>query len=533
VRGLNFRKTAIAAALATFAVAALLPRVAVAADKRTEATAKDALKKAQAEYAAHDYDKAAARLDKAQAACGAKKCTTATKAALLRDLGALQLKGGDADAAMTSFASALKLEPQLEPSATIDAPGMRDAWNAAKDEASVGEQPWGGDFVHVPVSEQVVRTPVPVYVELSAGSPPSRVFVKYRGAGTSEYKRIELTKKGKGWGGLIPCGAATRGVLRYYVQGFDEKGEPVANGGEANKPFYVRIRPKISSSAPSLPDSPPPRQCSSDSGDGASGDASGSGEGSGSGSGDDGSEARGEHDSAKATTKEAFSRVWIGVLGSVDLVALPAANDVCHLDRFGQPGTSNGYYCASSTGADFPNRASTGENNTLTPGNAGQVPGGIATGNVRVMATFDYALSASFLAGLRAGWVFRTYPGDAASKDGRAAKLGLHLELRATFLFGNEPLANVGFAPYVFAAGGYAESDASAQVTVTQTGIPGTKSLDAWLTRGPWFASVGGGVRYALSRHAAFLGGIKLTGAFGTGGILPIAAPELALQYGF
>ena len=487
------------------------------------------MKKAQAEYAAHDYDKAAARLDKAQAACGPKKCTNATKAALLRDLGALQLKGGDADAAMTSFASALKLAPQLEPSATIEAPGLRDAWNAAKDEASVGEQPWGGDFVHVPVSEQVVRTPVPVYVEMAAGSPPTRVFVKYRGAGTSEYKRVELTKKGKGWGGLVPCGAATRGVLRYYVQGFDEKGEPVANGGDANKPFYVRIRPKISSSAPSLPDSPPPRQCS---GNESSGESASSGDNDGGGEGAD-TDANENRDRAKTKTKEPYARVWIGVLGSIDLVFLPAANDVCHLDRFGQPGTSNGYYCTTSSGADFPSRASTGENNTLTQGNSGQVPGGLTPGNVRVMGTFDYALSASFLAGLRAGWVFRTYPGDAASKDGRAAKLALQLELRATFFFGDEPLANVGFAPYVFAAGGYAESDASTQVTVSQTGIPGSKSLDAWLTRGPWFASVGGGARYALSRRTAFLGGIKLTGAFGAGGMLPIASPELALQYGF
>ena len=512
-------------ALTTFAaLGALTPRLASAEDKRTEAAAKDALKKAQAAYTAHDYDKAATRLEKAANACGAKKCTSATKAALLRDLGALQLKGGDADGAMTSFVAALKLAPQLEPSATIEAPGLRDAWNAAKDEATIGEQPWGGDFVHVPVAEQVVRTPVPVYVEMAAGTPPARVFVKYEASGTTEYKRVELAKKGKGWGGLIPCSAATRGVLRYYIQGFDDHGEPIANGGDAKKPFAVRIRPKIASSAPTLPDSPPPKQCSEGSDSSAST----------SGSGGDDSETKDESDRAKASAKprEAYKRVWIGVLGSIDVLSLPAASDVCHLDRFGQI-PNGGYYCTTSTGADFPSRASQGENNTLTPGNAGQAPGGITAGNVRVMASLDYALSASLLLGLRAGWTFRTYPGQAASSDHHGAAAPLDLELRGTYLIGDQPLANVGFAPYVFGGFGYAEFDAATTVTVTQTGIPGVRSLDAWLSRGPWFAALGGGARYAFSLSTALMAGVKLTGAFGSGGFSPLASPELALQYGF
>ena len=512
-------------AFAFAALGALTPHVASAEDKRTEAAAKDALQKAQADYSAHEYDKAAARLEKATNACGAKKCGNATKAALLRDFGALQLKGGDADGAMASFVAALKLVPQLEPSTTIEAPGLRDAWNAAKDEATIGEQPWGGDFVHVPVSEQVVRTSVPVYVEMAAGTPPARVFVKYMASGTTEYKRVELTKKGKGWGGLVPCSASTRGVLRYYIQGFDDKGEPIANGGDAKKPFAVRIRPKIASSAPSLPDAPPPKQCSE-----GSESASTS---SGGGGGDD-SETKDESERAKASPKpkEAYARVWIGILGSVDVLSLPAASDVCHLDKYGQI-PSGGYYCTTSSGADFPGRATVGENNTLTPGNAGQAPGGFTAGNVRVMASLDYALSASFLAGLRAGWTLRTYPGQAAANDHHGASTALHLELRVTYLLGDQPLANVGLAPYVFAGGGYAEFDAATTVTVTQTGIPGSRSLDAWLTRGPWFAALGGGVRYAFSRSTALMGGVKLTGAFGSGGVLVIGSPELALQYGF
>jgi opacity protein-like surface antigen len=227
-----------------------------------------------------------------------------------------------------------------------------------------------------------------------------------------------------------------------------------------------------------------------------------------------------------------YARIWIGVSASIDFIALPAANDVCKLTSTAAPLTG-GYYCTNPDGTDFPNRTSPTENATLTKGNSGNAPGGLAGRDVRVMLSFDYAINANFLAGARLGYVFNAYTGDAASKDGHAFA-PLHLELRATYLFGTDPLAHLGFAPYASAGAGATEIDARSIVQVTQTGIAGQSPKIAWITGGPLFFSLGAGARYAFSPRVAFQAGARFIGAFGGGGgFLPAYAPEVALAYGF
>jgi hypothetical protein len=54
-----------------------------------------------------------------------------------------------------------------------------------------------------------------------------------------------------------------------------------------------------------------------------------------------------------------------------------------------------------------------------------------------------------------------------------------------------------------------------------------------WRIAGPLFAAAGVGARYAFSPRVAFLAGLKAALPFGSGGVLPTLAPEVALQYGF
>jgi hypothetical protein len=68
---------------------------------------------------------------------------------------------------------------------------------------------------------------------------------------------------------------------------------------------------------------------------------------------------------------------------------------------------------------------------------------------------------------------------------------------------------------------------------VQQTGIPGTKQVDAWLTGGPGFVALGFGIRYAFSPRVAFSLALKGSEAFGSARLFPTLAPEVALQYGF
>src|SRR5580704_11355894 len=96
------------AAAAWLALAFLLVAApASALDWRAEGAAKDAIKKTAADFASQDYATAAARLDKALTGCSAKKCSPGTKAFVLRDLGTMQFKMGDKDAAANSFSQAL------------------------------------------------------------------------------------------------------------------------------------------------------------------------------------------------------------------------------------------------------------------------------------------------------------------------------------------------------------------------------------------------------------------------------------------
>src|SRR5581483_7421372 len=186
------------AAAAAFALASLLAAApAHAIDRRAEAAAKDAIKKTAADYASGDYATAAARLDKALAGCSGNKCSTDTKAFVLRDLGTMQFKMGDKDAAANSFAQALSIDHDIDLSSKYEAPDVRAAWKKAQSLAATSpgapppEQPIGGDFSHTPAPEQKIRTPLPVYVEPPEGTSLAHVVVKYKGAKMSDWSKVE------------------------------------------------------------------------------------------------------------------------------------------------------------------------------------------------------------------------------------------------------------------------------------------------------------------------------------------------------
>jgi hypothetical protein len=118
-----------------------------------------------------------------------------------------------------------------------------------------------GDFGHQPPAEQQTRTSLPLFFEYRGDAAIARVTVKYKGGQMSDWRRLELRRIGGGWGGLIPCGDVTSGVIRYYVVGLDRGGDAVASSGDPKQPYFVPIRDEISSEAPHLPGKPAPRQC--------------------------------------------------------------------------------------------------------------------------------------------------------------------------------------------------------------------------------------------------------------------------------
>ena len=75
----------------------------------------------------------------------------------------------------------------------------------------------------------------------------------------------------------------------------------------------------------------------------------------------------------------------------------------------------------------------------------------IRPGDVRVMLAVDYALRPSLLAGGRLGYVLNSYTGNAAVENNRALGPKIHVEVRATYLFGRDPLAHTGFDVWIVA----------------------------------------------------------------------------------
>lgn len=489
-------------------------RPASALDRKAEAGAKAALAAALKDHTAGDDDGAILALQKARKACGANRCSAVMRASLLRDLGAIQFVRGDHQKASTSFNDALELAPTLPWNAAFDGKEVVAEWATVKEErAAVHETPPQGDFEHQPESEQTVNTPLPIYAELNATG-VAKVVVKYRVPGETEFKRRTLPRFGGGWGGTLPCQDMKRGLVRYFLQAFDSSGTPLANSGDLKHLFFVPVRWGIAGDPPHLPGQAPPETCK------------------------EGGQAEEETPESPAAAGSVapdsmrFVRLWIGVAGSLDLAVMPKGSDVCALTAALKPANST-FYCTDPSGADFPSRSALGGGASPLPGRSGQSTGGFVPGDVRVLLTIDYALSTHFLTGGRFGYVAQSYPGAAASNDGHGIGTPMHLELRETYLFGSDPLAHAGFAPYGFASAGYAKFDTSVLSAAVVQGVQGARPVNVWAMGGPYFVAAGGGVRYAFSPRVAFLAGVRAALPFGSAGTLPTFAPEFELHYGF
>lgn len=565
---------------AIFVVAIFSPTAAHAqaetkVDAKVETAAKALQKKAMQDYVAIDFAKAREKLDKAIADCGADKCSASTRSLLHRDLGVVLIGGKlDRDKGVAAFAEAIKADPKAELDPDLKTKDLDAAWETAKKggtSAPVAPNPNSknpaGDFKHTPVPEQRYRTAVPIYAEYGGEEAVVRVIVRYKGFGMTEYKPIELKKMGeKGWGGLVPCGDVQVGTTQYYIQGFNSENDPIAVAGDRNNTFKVQIRREaLTGEAPHLPGEQPPSQCQ-DTGDcppdfpgckrvsGANAtivDDSLKGEGS---ECDKDSDCR--SDSCEKPKKDEpgmcaaqgaakAPRFWVGLFGSLDLISIvPSSDNVCKLhpkdaadtdtSLWNTPINDQGYYCVDGD-RDYPmrfkNAAERAENDAIVVDKSSKVKSGSAVGNIRLYASFDYALNLNLLLGVRAGIVLNTYPGIEAKTDGKRF-LPIHLEARGTYVIGKDALAKAGFTPYVFGALGLSTFEAKVAVAVAEQGKAQTRTVDAWNLTGPVFIAIGGGARYAITPRAALLGGIKANFAFGNA-FVPSFAPEIGGQFGF
>lgn len=561
------------------AFAVLVTAPGAHAQNKAEGTAKALQKKAMEEdYLATEFTKAQDKLEKAIAQCGTDKCSPTLRAHLKRDLAVVQIGGGiDKEKGIANFVEAIKLDPTIALDPDIKTKDLEQAFAEAKKRAGGGAagaapgagaappaagagtaQPQG-DFTHTPAAEQTVRTPIPVYVEYAGEEPLVKVIVRYRGFGMTDWKTVELKKMGdKGWGGLLPCGDVQQGTTQYYIQGFNANNDPIATGGDRNNAYKVPVKSEKVAEPPHLPNASPPTQCV-DTGDcppnfpgckkpaaGAAAEAEAEQMGKEGGEYcEDDSECRSNKcENAKCTESEGEKkgpRLWLGISGALDYAFVPSAEDVCKLRKpEATPINDQNYYCVKSDGADYPSRipSNAAENDAIVLSKdrgSDKVTGGGALGNIRLMLTADYALTGNLLLGGRLGLVLNSYPGQEAEVDGNRFAVPVHIELRATYVFGKDALFKKGFAPYVFGGAGIGQFETKIPVQVIEArpgAAPEKKDVDAWHIAGPAFVAIGGGGRYAITSRFAAMFGLRGNFAF-LNAFAPSIGPEVGAQVGF
>lgn len=233
-----------------------------------------------------------------------------------------------------------------------------------------------------------------------------------------------------------------------------------------------------------------------------------------------------------------YKRIWAGVAFGVDFQSVPSGDNLCARDSSsGAPVNSQGVYCTKLDGTDFPSDSS--QNDQLVRAgrdgaSTGHSDGGIKRGVVRIMASFDYAALPNLLVGGRAGVTLFKYTGSAAGNQGHAFGR-LYFDVRASWIFGKDPLAHEGFAPMVFAGGGMGAFDAhtTGPAAIDPGSGPVTGTVNLWITSGPAFVMAGGGARWAISPAVAATAALRLDTSFGSSGAIPTLGPEAGMQMGF
>jgi hypothetical protein len=531
--------TALACAVAFQALAA------GAKDKEAQKLLDQAM---QEDYLSLELEKAEKKLDDALKKCGKDGCSKPLVAKVHVALATIYGASNKLDKAKEELVAALAADPNaaLDPSFTT--PELAKAFKEAQaagggatgggeehgggEEAPKPKKAPGGDIAHTPVAEQVVNTPVPVYIEIPEEYAAEKATLKYKPFGGKSWKTVEMKKMGAGFGAEIPCeDVTTTGDVKYYIIAIDGGGEPAGQAGSLKAPYKVSIKNEIDGVAPSLPGKKAPDQCKAkeDCPPGLPGcpDKTSSGKHGDKGWGDsceesaeckegyiclNGSCEEGTESSEPKSSSKTKKNL-VGISGALDFLLIGGAEGVCN-------GNDPSYACFRQ-GTD---RQYFSKNANVSQTNA--IQGGFGVAGGRAMLTYDRLLSEKLglSAGARLGFAFGGSPTPASSdhplKEGQSVAssfLPVHGELRLSYSFGKSLFELKKIRPYIFVGGGLAQVNASVPVTVCATtdskghalgsvdskgickGKGKATQLDAYQVTGLNFIGFGAGAVYALT----------------------------------
>lgn len=501
-----------------------------------------------ADYLETNFDKAEKRLRDALDACGADKCTPVVKARGFMALGVV-LAGGkkQLDDAREAFVEALQLDKNAKPADDLRSSEVNYAFGEARKQLKLDgpaapsgpPAPTGRGLSHTAPVEQRLNTPVPLYVELIPEllEDAKKATVTFLAPGASDWKTLVLKRVGEqGFGLNVPCAEIkAEGDFKYHITVTDADGAIITGVGSRDAPLVTKIKSKIDGNPPSWPGFAPPEMCVAvetgprqclDDNQCNGGLVCTNGECTAKvGSGDE--------DKPKGP-----KRNYVSLSFSPDL-SIFSGNDVCSVDQQ----NSQHFVCSREDGSRYAGVPAVGVANNVNPG--------LAPGTLRLIAAYDRLFLDNIMVGARVGFALRTISSD------NAKFLPVHLEARGSYFIGKKPFERLGPRPFVFVSGGLAQIDSGVTVEVLEDGAacgaaepvnpespctkvtdgngtkiePRVQKLSAIKQAGQAFASVGGGLQYAVTDMVAVNLGLRIGVTFPVTTF--VLSPEVGATIGF
>ena len=185
---------------------------------------------------------------------------------------------------------------------------------------------------------------------------------------------------------------------------------------------------------------------------------------------------------------------------------------------------------ACASGSQYSCYAANNVREIANPGS--YVPGGnqvgaagFQPGTLRILVGYDRVLGQRFTVGARLGSVLT---GKAPIFTGERAFMYFHGEARAAAWLGPDPFGTSKLRPYVFLAGGVAETDSKVSVQVEPNNPPNLYTFHAWKRSGDGFVGGGLGILAVFSEWGGPLAELKYVQYLGTSSL-----PTVAVQLGY
>jgi hypothetical protein len=493
------------------------------------------------------FAEAEAKLKQALEMCESS-CSNAVKARLYRDLGVVYIAGlKQPDQGLEMFVEAVVHDPDIELDPDLSSEELQAALEEARGRAKTAARPapeepsakqpppkdyqilpvpeYDGVF-HTPPEEQLVNTPLPIYVEVKDDDWTAKVesvTLHYRGFGMVRFKEVQLEEMGNhGYGAEIDCKdvGSSPGKVDYYIVIHDEDGDAAAEVGSEKSPHSVEIKEEIEHSPQPLPGKKMPLQC----------------DGTGAGStppgmvaeepapSDDcppdfpgcaGSAEFGmEDEEIEPPDHVDFARHWLSLGLQLDFLWMNEVPDACTGNYTSE------YTCFEGQtywDPSVPGRTHDFDGNGVMEG-GGTTTGGFASATQRVLLGYDFAITGNILLGARLGFAFGGGPQrtsqDPLNTETYPEFMALHGELRGSYWFGEQVLTTETFRPFVQLSGGAAQVDASLDTEVIDlsTGhscndatVSCRTPVQAWRKTGTMFFSGGVGSVLAFDKNIGVL----------------------------